>query len=710
MKISSSFHAQHSPMGAHSSFTVGMFGAEGGMALEKGGPAEGGLHIGYRTESGKFYKLPFYKEAASEAERYSQSDAAEQDGADIIFGEADIQRDYKWATDRFHAPGIEFTVCSPFFSIPDPATASEEDLKFTSCPVTFLELSVSNDSDERWEAFFALENQSTWMPMSGRGPYKGAVTRNQMGFACQEDFVDEFTHFDIPKGLEMRPNGANFLLPPISGLAFDVEPGESRTIRVVLAYYLAGEVTFNHAASYWYTRYFKDIDDVFKYAFSNQERYLAETAARDTELATSGLSEEQQFLIAHATRSYYGSTQWLDDGKPLWVVNEGEYLMINTLDLTVDMLFFELKFNPWTVRNVLEQFVDRYSYVDQVFSPEDPETLYPGGISFSHDMGVGNHFSRPGNSCYECPGLDRKCFSYMTCEQLTNWILCAGVYLHKTGDAAFLNKHHELLLQCLESLLNRDHPDASQRDGLMSFESSRTEGGGEITTYDSLDHSLGQARGNVYLAGKCWASYLALEQLLGQLDEVEAAASAHAAAVRCAESLEAAYDESLGFIPAVLENNNQSAIIPAAEALVYPWQMGLKDAVDEEGPFGGYIRMLKRHLQNILNPEMCLYEDGGWKLSSSADNSWMSKISISQFVVREILGMSYEGEERADAAHVSWQVKGSEFYACSDQFGAGKPIGSLYYPRIVANILWMDSDAMTRRPLSAENLSLHCTV
>ena len=71
-------------MGAHSSFTVGMFGAEGGMALEKGGPADGGLHIGYRTESGKFYKLPFYKEAVSEAERYSQSDAAKQDGADVI--------------------------------------------------------------------------------------------------------------------------------------------------------------------------------------------------------------------------------------------------------------------------------------------------------------------------------------------------------------------------------------------------------------------------------------------------------------------------------------------------------------------------------------------------------------------------------------------------------------------------------------------------
>ena len=88
----------------------------------------------------------------------------------------------------------------------------------------------------------------------------------------------------------------------------------------------------------------------------------------------------------------------------------------------------------------------------------------------------------------------------------------------------------------------------------------------------------------------------------------------------------------------------------------------------------------------------------------------MSKISISQFVVREILGMSYEGEERANAAHVSWQVKGSEFYACSDQFGAGKPIGSLYYPRIVANILWMDSDAMKHHPMPEESPSSHCTL
>lgn len=45
-------------------------------------------------------------------------------------------------------------------------------------------------------------------------------------------------------------------------------------------------------------------------------------------------------MLTHSIRSYYGSTQLLDaDGKPFWVVNEGEYRMMNTFDLTVDQMF-----------------------------------------------------------------------------------------------------------------------------------------------------------------------------------------------------------------------------------------------------------------------------------------------------------------------------------------------------------------------------------
>ena len=695
MRSTNSFHAHHSPMGAHASFTLGMLGANGGMALEKGSPADQSIFVGYRSESGLTRLFPFYENLVNDAERFSQGDS-QNEARTVEFRDDEIQRNYQWSTDQFTAPGIDFKIRTPFFSIPDPAIADEPALKKASCPASFIELSLTNHSDEAWEGFFAIQGSTPWTPLSARhGGLKGMISCDEMGFASDDESVSEFIDFGIEQALACTHKTPNFLLGPIGGLSFSVPAGTEKTVRLALAYYKEGDVTFNRSASYWYTQYFNSIESVFSYALEHYDTYEEIALQSDKELIAYNLSDDQKFLIAHATRSYYGSTEWLvENGKPLWLVNEGEYLMINTLDLTIDMAFFELNLNPWTVRNVLEHFVTHYSYQDEIFAPDDPETLHKGGISFTHDMGVGNHFSPNAYSCYECAGIDRKCFSYMTYEELTNWILCAGLYLSHTQDKEFLEKHSNLFEDCFKSLQNRDHPDPEKRDGLMGFDSSRTLGGGEITTYDSLDHSLGQARKNVYLGGKCWASYLALESLFKHLNKKELADSAHAAAIMCANTLEKAFDENLGFIPAVLENGNKSAIIPAVEALIYPYKMGLTESLSPEGEFAGYISALKKHVGFILKPGMCIYPDGGWKLSSSADNSWMSKICLNQFVVHEILKMHYGGEAEADKAHVEWEVNGSKSQACSDQFASGKPIGSLYYPRIVTNILWLEAKTM----------------
>ena len=686
---STSFHAHHSPMGAHSSFTIGMLGAEGGMALEKGSPAASAVFIGYRTESGIMHSFPFFKDMENEAERFSSLDGSDVPKK-ILFNEKEIERSYNWATDCFKAQNISCKIYTPFFSIPNPKVASESELKFASCPSTIIELELHNSGTEIYEMFFGHYSSTPWTPLKGTNGLKGSITRECMGFACDDHEVEEFIDFSVDQALDRSHTTPNFLLAPVAGLSCKVLPGSSKKIKVVLGYFLKENVTYNFPSKYWYTRYFNSLEEVFKYTFKNSDKYIGIAEKRDQELACSNISDAQKFILSHATRSYYGSTQWLDNGQPLWVVNEGEYLMINTLDLTVDMLFFELKFNPWTVRNVLEQFVNRYSYVDKVFAPNNPNELFDGGLSFAHDMGVANTFSPEGYSCYECSGLDRKCFSYMTCEQLTNWILIAGVYWYQTSDDDFVYEYKNIFNQCLSSLLNRDNPDPSKRNGLMGFDSSRTKGGGEITTYDSLDHSLGQARNNVYLAGKCWAAYLALEAIFEKLGDKDNSIIARKGADLCAKTLTNSFDQKLGFIPAVLEEGNASAIIPAVEALIYPFKMGLKKYVSDDGPFGEYIKMLRLHLEYVLNKGVCLYDNGGWKLSSSADNSWMSKICLNQFVVRHILGISYGGENDADLAHFEWEVEGSKFSACSDQFSSGKPIGSLYYPRIVTSILWLE--------------------
>ena len=71
-----------------------------------------------------------------------------------------------------------------------------------------------------------------------------------------------------------------------------------------------------------------------------------------------------------------------------------------------------------------------------------------------------------------------------------------------------------------ERLIRRDHPDPKRRDGVMSADFSRCMGGAEITTYDSLDASLGQARNNLYLAVKTWAAYIGLHEIFSTNSEI----------------------------------------------------------------------------------------------------------------------------------------------------------------------------------------------
>jgi len=358
---------------------------------------------------------------------------------------------------------------------------------------------------------------------------------------------------------------------------------------------------------------------------------------------------------------------------------------MNTFDLTVDQLFFEMKMNPWTVKNELDMFVSRYSYNDKVHFPGG-DNIYDGGISFTHDMGRHNNISRPQYSTYELFGLDG-CFSHMTHEQLVNWILCASVYVKQTGDEVWLKDNIDIFNKCLESMLNRDNPDPSKRNGVMSLDSSRTIDGAEITTYDSLDESLGQARNNLYMAVKSWAAYLALEELL---NDQELSDAAKKQAQTAADTIVSAAGAD-GMIPAIIGEDCDSVILSAVEGLVFPYVMGMKDKVSLTGEYAALINALKTHFEAVLKKDICLYEDNGWKLSSTADNSWLSKIYLCQFVAREILGIrTPETGLLADNAHMKWLLKDENLlFAWSDQMHSGIALGSKYYPRGVTSVLWL---------------------
>jgi hypothetical protein len=505
------------------------------------------------------------------------------------------------------------------------------------------------------------------------------------------------------EGLRER-NGLH-LLGSCPGIGFEVPPGERRTLRLAFGAFVEGVVTTRLEGRFLYTKLYGSLEDVLSDALDDFELSSGFARSLDGELLQSGLSADQQFLVAHATRSYYACTELLEvGGQPYWVVNDGESCVLNALDAAAGQVFWELRQNPWVVRNLLDNYVRFYSYTDQIKHHRTGEK-FPGGISFCHDQGVNNNFAPFGRSSYELAGVKGR-FSHMTQEQLCNWVLIAASYVAKTNDLDWLRHNGHVLDACLASMRNRDHPDPEKLNGVMRFESSRCgKEGHEVTAYDAADASLAQARNGLYLAVKCWAAYVGLKMLLDKLGVYgePAAEQARFAANTIAGHL----DDAAGFIQAVFDRDatgQASRILPAIEPLVYPlyWidcESGAgatAEALQDYGPYRSLLDALRTHTRTLLGDGdgRNRFADGGLRLSSTTDRSWVSRVALVQHVAREVFDLEKHDarQKAADAAHVSWQTEGpGAYWGMSDQVAGDEAVGGRASPRCVTSVLWLDT-------------------
>lgn len=701
------FHAQHSPLGAYATFTCGRFHRGGGFAIESGVPPQQNLVIGWIGADGLTRCLPFCTDISADLESFVEGASGQEVPRELLTD--NLTRDYAAGTDSWSAGDFTFRIHTPVVPLPDPASEAQG-LAAAAIPVVACSLELDNRSSKE-DRTLIFHNEGAGAPRVMDGELvAGAVGvrfGRDIGIAASAGAV-AYQHWSER---DWHHEDRSHLLGAGGGLALRVPAGERGTLRLVVGFHRAGTVTTGVESRFYYTRRYASLAAVLDEGLARFDTLRDRALDLDARLRSSGLSPDRQWLVAHAQRSYWGNTQLVDvAGRARWIVLEGEYTMINTFDLAVDQCFYELRRNPWVVRDLLDHFVERYSYVDGLNRPpadasaedrpthcRDPHELWnlipqpvdehlPGGIAFCHDMGVNGHFSPPGHSSYECSRL-AGCFSYMTCEQLLNWICVATSYYRATGDLGWLRHNEPILRACLQSLLNRDDPDPADRNGVNGLDSDRCDGGWEITTYDSLDPSLGQARNNLYMAVKGWAAYLGLASCFDDLQAASSSASARGGAERAAATVVAQWRDDLGHLPAVFDPANRSGIIPAIEGLVFPLVWGLDGALDTDGPWSRFLQTLRRHLEAVLQEGRCLFADGGWKLSSTADNSWMSKIFICQHVAERVFGIVAAPE--ADRSHVAWQAEGSADWAFSDQCVVGVAHGSKYYPRGVTNDLWL---------------------
>ena len=687
--IGESYHAQHSPFGAFASFTIGLVDAPGGFGQSLRGPAKQNVYVGFRgAPEQEWQLLPFLTPPKSQEAAFTGDTTVVQPPRGFkSLRPSDYERTLGWASDTWRADTgrFGFSLLSPFGEVPDPAKMKRAAARFHLAPLIAGWIEYDNRAGTApVELIFGVGNgDDTLRPLGDTcaglagfagGRKFGYATTPGRGVALRQGFDILAPKFHDYRGL--------LVIAGETALVFTVPAGKRRRFPLVLGFYAAGPVTAGLESTYAYTRVFADLEDVLTHGLAEFGRYEKLATQRDRELARSKLDADQKFLVAQASHSYLGSSQLLwSKGQPLWVVNEGEYRMINTFDLTVDHLFYELQWQPWAVRDTLDLFSRRYSYRDQ------------HGLSFTHDMGVNDFFTPPGHSSYECDGIEG-CFSHMTMEQLLNWVLCATTYAARTGDRAWLRANRTRLLACADSLRQRDNPDATQRDGVLKQDSSRVGHGAEITTYDSLDVSLGQARNNLYLAVKTLGAWVLLEYAFTDLGLKQPAQEARATGDRLAHTITTKFEADTGFFPAVFEKDNRSRILPAVEGFAYPLFLGYREAYAPDGRFVALLTQLRRHIGQTLQPGICLDAGtGGWKMSSTSTNTWFSKIAIAQYVIRRLFPEAMSPAARAaDKVHADWQRRpGCGKDAMCDQIrsDSGESCGSRYYPRGVTACLWL---------------------
>lgn len=692
MTLPVDFHTHHGAFGALGSFTLGRFASKGGFNVHDGSsPGSDEVFVGMARPGEGLRLLPFCQVRTVDTSNFAEGDLFGSAIASRHVPAEDVQRTLGLGTDRWGWSEGSLELCTPYGRVPDPREGWDA-LREAVLPgvLAILEFDNTRGTTDA-TAVFALGAASPGAALLdlpgvvavGRNGRDGWATPAAHGARPLAGFgVDLCLHED---GRTREPHW----LGACAGLAWTVPAGGRIRVPLALGWYHEGVATHGLRTRYAYASLYRGLEDVLASVLVRRDDLERTARALDGQLEASALSPERRWLLAHAVRGYFGNSQLLrtESDDAVWAVHEGEYAMINTLDLSVDQVFFEERHFPWVVRELADLFHARHSFVDHLRVPGDTMT-HPGGLSFAHDMGVRNQFSAPGTSCYELSGL-HGCFSHMTQEQALNWPLLACTHVLMASDLAWGYRRSDVLATCLESLERREHPEPSLRRGIPGTDSSRVGSGSEITTYDSLDPALAQARGSLYLTVKLWAAYRGLERVFGALHDDARAERARQGRRRVEDAI-AAWPLCDGFLPALADGRNRSAILPAVEALAFP--LAWNDPILQEPEPGTklFLERLGAHLHRVLEDGICRFPDGGWRLSSTSRNSWISKIALCQVVAERVFARAPEPE--ADRAHVAWQAPGSADWGFTDQIVDGAGIGSKYYPRGVSAILWWPED------------------
>jgi hypothetical protein len=708
------FMTHHAPVGAWSSFTFGLPG-KGVSINHESAMVENTADflVAVSRGLGKTKFMPFiFGNWSPDAELRQVS--GEKNQPDLssnnirerwaIIPPGNIQRTLTTCVDQYVSGGLELRVFTPHAAMPDPDREIREafvrESKFACCPGILLELTVDNRTyDQPAYGFLGLIYLSRGrirpLDWTTEDRMSGIAFSGSWALAARTIPGEVFTVRDnsiaanVEAGEKVVHNGGQE-----GGILFIVPPGEARTFQAAFGFYHEGTATQGIESRYYYCRYFNRVEEVCGYILDHAAEIKQRSHEFDAMVESGAPAEPLDLskyrLFGQAIRAYYANSQLTEaGGKIYYNLCEGQYLWRNTMDLAADHLPFELWRNPWVVRNIMDLFIERYSYHDKLRFDGQPGEIFPGGRSFTHDMGNYTSFTPPGISGYE--KSDAVSYHFMTTEELLNGIFCLTSYAIATRELGWMEKRKPIALELLSSMENRDHYLCGKRNGILKGASLQCgERGREITTYDALDHSLLDAAGNLYITVKTLCSAILLHEYFMIIADLESAARAQEMAGKTAKGLESFFDVTRSCFKANIYHESESKVIAAIEPFAVPLFIGLKERVLR---YGAVMELFWKHIKSCLQNGDCLDgATGGLRLSSTSTNTWVSKSILCEFVMAELFTMDVAADYPTILRElVHWATISAQELTISDQIQSDTRtvVGASYYPRAITASLWI---------------------
>ncbi len=556
---------------------------------------------------------------------------------------------------------VNFTLVSSF--TPSKDLADSTAIKTQIFPGFYLQVNVLNQSQTNANCKLKVALAKT--PVKGFNfmalePIKPENTEQTILFR-------DNTNKDVKLALSAIKNPAKgiFNADGFGGLFYDftLTPKAKKEFTQVYATYNKDKVIedkrVNQDLKFYYTHYWKNIDEVLKYADENFEQNISLTQKFENSLMNGNLTEQEKWVLALTFHTDLANTYFLldENQQARFYVSEGRFKHLSTVDVAHETEVSAI-FCPWRLKLQLSQWTNYIARAEVTVdaNPIQNKPSYQQGMTAAeygpylyHDVGDLPFVNETANYNYG---------PHMAVEENTSFVLLLYYYWKISKDDAFVKSMLGTVDVLLQSVINRDTNGNGIADKAYGW-----------STYDA-NEALKLSPENTFLGAKQMSAYAVAAEMFKALANKEQVKAIDATkkgvvdgegagfknsgvavnneALRKKQALRYENEAGLilstlkkaqkkyGFIPVSLDEtfpkwNQRSVVI--GEGLFLPGLVGSKSVLLKQ-----LAEVLKKDYAATYNQSITDY---GIKLTTQEGTTWFSKTIVADVVASQWYGIKH---------------------------------------------------------------------